>query len=213
MLGDVGIIVGIVVGVIGLIPVIWFIWSKLRPPHKIEIDYKNVILAPVETADGSYPHGKLALGFYVLRIVNHGDCAVTLKSIRLKCLVGGKLVEGDSYVTQVGTLKTGEPALILSNGIDKIILMGWENIRPKMGQHDVIVPGGVLSGSAAYIICDFDKGAPRIENIKLVIDDYSGNQTAHDVEFRPEWVEGIKKGFRIVNRKFTHTDKEEIQWQ
>ena len=213
MLADIGIVVGIVVGVIGLIPVVWFIRSKLRRPHKIEIDYKNVILAPIETADGSYPHGKLALGLYVLRIVNHSDSAVTLKSIRLKCLVHGKLIEADSYVTQVGTLQTGQCALIMSNGIDKIVLMGWENIGPKIVQNNVVVPGGVLSGSAAFVICDFDKNALNIENIKLVIDDYSGNQTIHDVEFREEWVEGIKKGFRIVNRQFTHNDNGTIQWQ
>lgn len=213
MLAKIGIIVGIVVGLIGIIQGIWFIRSKLRSPHKIEIDYKNVILAPIETRDGSYPNGKLALGFYVLNIVNRGDSAITLKSIRLKCLVDGKLIDTDSYVTQVGTLQNGKPALIISNGIDKIVLMGWENIRPKMGQNNVIVPGGVLSGSAAFVICDFDKNAINIGNIKLVLEDYSGNQTTHDVEFRPEWVEQIKKGFRIVNRKFMHTDKEKIQWQ
>jgi len=213
VLADVGIIVAIVVGVIGLVPVIWFIWSKLRRAHKIEIDYRNVILAPIETTDGSYPNGKLALGFYILKIVNRGDSATTLKSIRLKCLVDGKLIDTDSYVTQVGTLQSGKPALIVSNGIDKIVLAGWENIRPKMGQNNVIVPGGVLSGSAAFVICDFDKNAINIDNIKLVIDDYSGNQTTQDVEFQSEWVDQIKKGFRIVDRQFTHTDKGEIQWQ
>jgi len=103
--------------------------------------------------------------------------------------------------------------LIMSNGIDKIVLMGWENIGPKIVQNNVVVPGGVLSGSAAFVICDFDKNALNIESIKLVIDDYSGNQTIHDVEFREEWVEGIKKGFRIVNRQFTHNDNGTIQWQ
>lgn len=213
MLANVGIIVGIVVGVLGLVPVIWFIWSRLRRPHKIEIDYKNVILAPIETKDGSYPNGKLALGIYVLKIVNRGASATTLKSIRLKCLVNGKLIDTDSYVTQVGTLQNGKPALIVSNGIDKIVLMGWENIRLKMGQNEAIVPGGVLSGSAVFIICDFDNNTINIDNIKLVIDDYSGNQTTHDVEFQPKWVDQIKKGFRIVDRQFTYTDKEEIQWQ
>jgi hypothetical protein len=101
VLANVGIIAGIVVGVITLIPVIWFIRSKLRRPHKIEIDYKNVILAPIETRDGSYPNGKLALGFCVLNIVNRGDSAITLKSIRLKCLVDGKLVDTDSKIIGV----------------------------------------------------------------------------------------------------------------
>ena len=103
MLAKIGIIVGLIVGLIGIIQSIWYFHSKLRSPHKIEIDYENVILAPIETKDGSYPNGKLALGFYVLNIVNRGDSAITLKSIRLKCLVDGKLIDIDSYVTQVGT--------------------------------------------------------------------------------------------------------------
>lgn len=210
MLVKVGIIVGIVVGIIqGIL----FIQSKLRSPHKIEIDYKNVILAPIETRDGSYPNGKLALGFYLLNIVNRGDSAITLKSIRLKCFVDGKLVDTDSYVTQVGTLQDGRPALIMSDGIDRIMLIGWENIRSKMGQDNVTVAGGVLSGSAAYVICDFDKNAINISKVKLILEDYSGNRTTHDVAFRPEWVDQIKKGYRIINRQFTHTDKEGIQWQ
>ena len=213
MLTNIGIIVGIIVGVIGLIPVIGFIRSKFLRPHKIEFDYKNVILSPIETKDGSFPNGKLALGFYFLNIVNRGESNITLKNIRLKCLVDGKLIEAESYVTQFGTLKSGEPALIISNGIDKIVLMNWVNIRHEMIQNNVLVPGGVLSGSTAFVICDFDKNAINIDNIKLIIEDYSGNQTTHDVAFRPEWIDQIKKGFRIVDRQFRHTDKDEIQWK
>ena len=82
---------GLVIGVIALIPVAYFIYSRaIRKSHKIDVNVGNVSLAIVISTNPNHDE-KLALVTYGVTLVNSSPDPVTPKDIFLRYRFGRKL--------------------------------------------------------------------------------------------------------------------------
>jgi hypothetical protein len=93
-----------------------------------------------------------------------------------------------------------------------IFLMGWHNIRPQLGEYETLQPGGVFSGSAAFLFESHINDLHRVKDLKLVVTDYHGNKSSYPIAIQEEWFKPLNDGFAVINRAFTTTKGKAIQW-
>lgn len=203
-------IISIIIGVLALIPVFWFIKSKFGKKHGFEINYKNAMLLPI-VSDG-YPNGHLALVFYGIKVINLSDSGRTIKALELQCNVNGKKRVIDSYFVHPGKIKTGQNAVVVTNNIDTIFLMNWNNLRSEIGDYKVLVQGAILNGSAVFVI-ESEQNDVLLDNASLVIIDYSGARTKQRVELQESLKDAMGKGFKLINSRFELDDNDQIIWE
>lgn len=81
--------------------------------------------------------------------------------------------------------------------------MGWDNLRTEIGKHNVIPAGGVLSGSAIFILeaKNIDE-VSEVTNLEIVVTDYSGNESIHSLKILDEWINHGRKSV-IEPKQFT----------
>lgn len=210
----VSLIVGIVVGILSLIPVYFFVKVKLRKRYKFDLDYKNITFATFSSPQNPKLDNRFCLILYVLRIVNRSDESNTLKNVLLSYKFNGKVFQDESFVVLTGTTPPeGKPALITSNGLDNIIMMGWDNIRPKLANCEVLQPGAVLSGSAVFLFDSCVNNLNLLKNLKLIISDYHGNKLSYPIAIREEWLKGLDKGFKLINKSFAISEDNTFKWK
>lgn len=194
--------------VLGGLSGIAYITSKLRKRYKFDLDYKNITFAFFSTSKNSKINERFCLIVYGLRIINNSDKSNTLKNFILSYRLNGKVYKSESHVVQTGIIqKTGKPALMLSNGIDKIILVGWNNIRTKLGEYGTLQPGGVFSGSALFLLEPHVKNIHHIEDLKLIVTNFNGYRTSYPITIKEEWYENLNKRLSVINKVFTVTEE------
>ena len=199
-------IVALIVAVLGLIPIYYLIKVKARKRYKFDLDYKNIAFATFSSPQNPKLDKRFCLIVYVLRIVNRSDESNTLKNVTLSYRFEGKVFKDESFVVLTGTTPpAGEPAIVTSNGLDSIIMMGWYNIRTKLGKYEVLQPGGVFSGSAVFLFDSHVNDLHRVKNLKLVVTDFHGNKLSYPIAIQNEWFNALEKGIAVINRAFTIT--------
>ena len=191
---------------------IGYLIGKFKKKHYIDINYKNVIIAPVAPI-GNRSERKLALILYGLKLVNRSKFPLTFKSVLLKRQVAKTKVFYDSYVIQTGTLKDGKSAIILSNGLANICLVGWRNLREQLGNYKAVPPGGVLAGSAVFLIEEEETAESQTIKWGLIIEDYSNHKTSYLLKYDDEWKRSSNEGFVLVNKRFSQTESGEFIWE
>jgi len=201
---DMGEIAGLAIAVI---TIGYFLWDRYRPrPHKLEIDTKNTLLA--RFGDPLYKQGNWGIAFYSMKIVNISKDPFTVKELQVRYKIDGKEQSTISYVILTGTVysplakKDLNAAIVRTRG-QNLILIGWNNLRSEMGKHETIQPGGVLSGSAYFILnfSDRDK-LEQLKEVELVLIDYAGRSSKQKIKIEKDWFE--KAGDAVMlNHKFT----------
>lgn len=203
------IVIEIIAALIAIVGGIYILVQYIRPPIKVDIDDKQTFLMPIKLPYAK-PLEELAIGIGRLRIANNSPSPITIKSIKLRCLFNGKLVEAIPETVPTSTLYAQEhlqfrDALIASN--QKVTLaLEWENINEKLNQSNLIVPSGVLLGDAIFLIGERNNDTPHLENIQLIVDDYSGNQVIYDVKSSLLEMESIDQGYYLIDREITGDD-------
>ena len=179
--------------------------SQAKRQHTLVIDVPNTTTAQF-LLKGNSNSGKLGLLFYNLRIVNSFDENVTIGEVILRYELEGKLFNSESYVLQTGIVrppgKGDVDAIIVRLGPANIVLMGWKNLREEIGEHKIILPGGVLAASAAFVLDMRDiSELARVGKLTISIMDYSGNETVKELPMEAKWVDDAKKQI-VENRRF-----------
>ena len=205
-----------IIGVVGLIIAIvafaYFLKDRYWPKgFKLHIDYKNTFISPLIKEDNTIGD-KLYLGIYGLKIANLNNKSVTIKDVELGYMLNGTEHKYESYVLKTGTLKNGKMATMQTNGPIKIIIAGWENLRSKLGEHNVLVPGAVLDSSALFPLQVKKDELSKLTDIKLIITDYSGNTSTHKIILQEDFLKGIKKGFSLLDRNFIQKDDDSFEF-
>jgi hypothetical protein len=204
----------LIVALLGLIPVFFLIKAKLRKPYRLDLDYKNIFFASFLDPQNSKLDGRLCLVVYVLCLVNDSDEPNTPKSIEMSYRFDDEVNQTESYVVPTGMIpKAAKPAIVLSNGIDNAILMGWQNIRTKLGERDPLNPGGVFYGSAVFLFEPNVKDVRKVDNLKLIVSDYHGNKSVHPITIMEDWFGMLDKGFAVINTTFRTRDDDSIEFE
>jgi len=188
-------LLGLVIGVIGLIPVAYFVHLRIRKRHKIDFNVGNVSLARVISANPSH-NEKLALVTCGVTLVNSGPDPVTLKDIVLRYRFGG-IREASSDTIPTGTVQ-GKESVVMANASDRIII-AWNNLRDALLQRRVLQQGETIAGSAVFFL---DAPVDRYREVSgcvLLVRDYSGRQSKHKLPMGPGWHTGIEKGIALVD--------------
>lgn len=160
---------------------------------KLDIDSKNTLFARFINS-GNSKSGNICLAFYGMKIVNTSNEPFTVKDVILRYQFKGEEYSSISQVVLTGTIyapldKKEINALIVHSNGNNIVLMGWDNIRTEIGKHNVIPAGGVLSGSAIFILetNNIDE-LVEITSPTIVVTDYSGNESLHSFEILDDWI-------------------------
>lgn len=186
----------IVIGVIGLIPVAYFVYSRvIRKSHKVDVNVGNVRLARVISANPSH-NEKLALVTYSVTLVNSGPDPVTPKDISLRYRFGRRL-EASSNSVPTGTVH-GKEAVVMANASDQIII-AWNNLRDVLLQRRVLQQGATITGSAVFFLDAPVDQYREVSGCVLHVRDYSGWQSKHKLPMEPGWYNGIEKGIVLVD--------------
>ena len=134
---------------------------------------------------------------------------MTVREVELRYKMDGKVLSTISDVILTGTIRSGRDkkdvdAAIVRTGGRNIILGDWNNLRTEIGRHDRIEPGGVLSGSA-YFVMDFRDRAKleQLKEVELVVIDFSGRESKRKVKIENDWLERATDAV-ILNRQFTY---------
>lgn len=185
------------------------------PAHRADIAAEQLQLARINAPDQNLLHQRVGVGLYGMTIVNHSDRPLTLKEVALKYSVGGKEFETNSYVIRTGLAvrneKAIETALLVIDRV-RVFMAHWHNLRPRLGRRVAIGPGAVLGGSAFFLF-EFKEWREilNVSNLKLVVRDYSGQETFHPFEMPREepWppLEAV-----FVNKGFTKHFEKDIEF-
>ena len=191
----------------------YFLWDRyMAKSHRFDIDAKNTTFALFDSP-GHKMHGCLAVAFYDLKIVNASNSPFTLKKVLLAFRINNKRHTTESLVLRTGTLTNGRPAAITRIGADQIVLMGWDNLRSQIGQHQLLQPGAVLSSSALFLLNGLTVAAlDDLKCFEIILKDYRGRKTTQIVDVEESWKENARKGARIVNKRFTVDDKGNVSF-
>ena len=196
-------ILGIVIGVIGLIPIAYFVYSRVfRKSHKIDVNVGNVNLARVISPNPNH-NEKLALVTYGMTLVNSGPDPVTPKDIFLRYRFG-RVLEASSDSVPTGTVQ-GKESVVMANASDRIII-AWNNLRDSLLHCRVLQQGETITGSAIFFLDVPVDQYREVSDCVLHVRDYSGRQSKHKVPMGPGWHEAIDKGIVLVDAPVREID-------
>jgi len=173
---------------VALIPIYLSVRGKLRKRYKFDLNYNNIFFSSFSAPQAPKIDKCLCLIVYGLRIVNNSDEPHTLKNVIFSYRFEGKKYRAESFVVLTGTIpESGEPAIVTSNGLAAIFLMGWHNIRSQLGEYETLQPGGVFSGSAVFLFESHINDLRRVKDLKLVVTDYHGTKSSYPIAIQEEW--------------------------
>lgn len=180
---------------------------KFKKHIKLDINVANTTFARC-LLPGNTNNGNIGIALYDLKIVNSSEENSTIKEVILRYTLNGKVFTAESYVLLTGTLyspldKKDINAIIIRRGSDRVVLMRWNNLRTEIGEYKVLPPGGVLSGSALFVLgFDTIEALSKIKKLEMVIVDYSGTETVQEIMIQSNRIEDAKYS-SIENRSFS----------
>jgi hypothetical protein len=202
-------LIGIVIGVIALIPVGYFIYSRvIRKSHKIDVNVGNVSLARVVSPNPNH-NEKLALITIGMTLVNTGPDPVTPKDIFLQYRCG-RILKASSGSVPTGAVQ-GKEAVVMANASDRIII-AWNNLREALLQRRVLQQGETIAGCVIFFLDAPVDQYREVSGCLLHVHDYSGRQSKHKLPIGPDWYKGIEKGFALIDAPVCEIDGS-ISWE
>lgn len=183
---------------------------KFRKHHGVEITHNDIIAASAL--------GRVGI-FFRLQIVNAFEKNITIKHVHLRYSLAGKPYELESHVFLTGLIyspheKKDIDSLLIRfpSRSANIINMNWNNLRTEIAKNRLLEPGGVLSGSVAFL---FEFSRPedllKVKDLEVVVADYSGNETAQRLAVQDTWVSQAKD-LLVENRRFMKDQAGAIQY-
>jgi hypothetical protein len=173
----------------------FFLWDRYRPrPLRVDVDSKNTIVARLG-APGHNIDGHIGIAFYGLKVVNVSRSTTTVRDLQLQYRLGKIKREATSHVLLTGQVyapleKKDVDAAIVLVGDARVVLMNWSNLRSRIAEHVVLEPGGVLSGSALFLLdADDFETLKDLRDVRLVVTDSRGRRSTQAVDIDQESIE------------------------
>jgi len=146
-----------------------------------------------------------------MTIVNVSRFPFTVKELQLRYKIDGKIRSDISHVILTGTVpspqekKDVDSAMVQCGGAN-IFLMNWNNLRTEIGLHKTIEPGGVLSGSAYFILnTNALTKLAQLNEFVFVVTDFSGRESTQKIKIEKDWLE--KASDAVILNKIFSVDK------
>jgi len=147
--------------------------------------------------------GYFGLIVHDLKFANALTDNVQIKSIKLRYAILSWKHTIDSFAlptVATSTPKGNAESIIVHQGPTNIEVDNWKNIKEAIGEENVLLPGRVLKGSAAFV---FDaahiKDLEEIKSFKIVVRDYSRIVSKERFAMQPEWIEEAERSVVYVN--------------
>ena len=176
----------------------------------LSFNSENILVSRISVENHPY-NGSLGIMLYSFSIVNSLQESITIKDILLEYELDGKLYTEDAmnlitsniYVKERNENKPSIMCLMPNN--DSLFLQNWFNIRNKISKDTLLQPGGILSGSAFYLLRKIDMNSLlKIKNINIIISDYFKTRTKIPITLD----ENIRKSMlRLIDKSFKHVPK------
>ena len=161
-----------------------------------------------DTSQMSDNSGNIGLLLYSLNIVNSSEENLTIKEVVARYTLNGRQFATESVVLLTGTCysplhKKDINVVIIKRGAGKLVLQNWINLRTKIGERTVLPPGGVLTGSALFVLgFNSVEALSKIRNLELVVVDYSGGEAVQEIKLLDSWIKDVEY-CSIENRSFS----------
>jgi len=202
----------LIIAILGLIPIYYLLRTKSKKRYKFNLDFKNITFAKFWKPSNKNLDGRLCLVVNTINVVNGSDEPNTLKSITLSYRFKKKKYQTDSYVVATEELpKSGEPGIVLTNKESNVVLVGWENVRTKLNNREILNPGSVFSGSAVFLFEQHITNASEIQKLCFIVHDYYGNKSVHPIAVQKEWYKSLSAGFFLINEPFAFKEDGSIE--
>lgn len=160
---------------------------------KIHINSSNTFFSTLLN-DKLGNNKQIVLLFYDLAISNNSNMNFTIKEIKLEYKLNGIVNNVDSIPLLTGTVnspyyKDGRDSIIVNIPNNKMVLIGWDNLRKKVAENRNLNPGEILRGSAIFgINVETFDDVKEIEDFSIIISDYNGISSKHQIEFQKKWL-------------------------
>jgi len=139
-------------------------------------------------------NGHIALLLYGMKISNNSANSFTIKDFLIEYTFEGRKYYEISHVIITGNMysplrKKNVDVIIVSISGKKTALIDWINIRSNIGEYKLIQPGGIIAGSALFLL-NFKNinEVKKINDLKVIITDYSNNKSVHNIEIKDDWI-------------------------
>lgn len=173
---------------------------------------ENTIIIPVVSSNKNV-NNKTAICFYHMTIVNKNPFSTTIKNVEAFARIGKSWHKTTLCNVKTGKLKNGIDAVILSNGQENVVMMRWKNLHAEICQQDPLPNGGVLKGSAVFML-DVEINKTRdISKVKILISDYLRRRSVKYVRIEEGTFDAMNKNFKIVDKEFTQINDETFEWR
>jgi hypothetical protein len=200
----------IIIGLLTLIPVGFFVYDRfLKLPHAVSVEHGNVRFARI-ISKTDQRNEKLALLVYDLKVINTHSNPITIKEILLRYSDGENIKECRPYSIPTGEIE-GKQAIAMSNSKDQIVI-AWENIWDKVISSNIVPPGGILRGSALFILAMPVDHAHDIKSLSLVVRDFNANESEHISHVQDKWLEAIQNNFSLIDARVKKVG-DNIEWE
>lgn len=140
-------------------------------------------------------YGHISILFYGLKIANISDSPFTVKDVKIEYTFKGQNYSDISNVILTSSIylehkNEHTDCIAINSKGQNIILMGWKNLRNVIGEYNLIPPGGILAGSALFILQIKNiEEVKEITNLRILITDYSNNESTHSFEIKDAWID------------------------
>ena len=173
---------------------------------KEQLKYSSLIfdngdLIFVNYTDEKYSEkGKLALIFYSMKITNNSDISFKIKNLHLEYNIYDTILNADLqfipcdyqssplYENNISQVK-----IFIKQHKSYIILQGWKNFSSTESKY--VRKGDIIDFSLCFQFNLNYDDADKLKNVKLVINDYSGNEIKHPIKIEQKWIDDGKFAF------------------
>jgi hypothetical protein len=185
--------------------------AEIKKGYDLDFSFENTVIMPVASPN-TRVNGKTVIGFFNMSIVNNNTFSSTIKEIDLFVKLDNKWVEGQLFNITTGKIPSGKSSAICSNNIDNIVLIDWQNIKLVISEGKTLMPGAILKSSAIFLFSQSISEIKNIKEIKVVIRDYSRNESVKTVKVEKKLTMLSDKGFKFIDKNFISDGKQNIQW-
>lgn len=178
---------------------------------KVTEKHSNLIISEGNTlfvnyTENSYSEkSKVGLVLYSMQLTNTSQNGFKIKQMYLEYKIKGKVIQADLksipadyeksplYKDKISYVK-----ILCKNPDRYIVLQGWENFSSQNSKY--LAKGDVLSFSSFFLfkLKSYNE-LQNIENLKLIINDYSGNKVDHQVEIQQKWIQDGQNSYLNYN--------------
>jgi hypothetical protein len=201
-----------------LAPITSFI--KFAKYSTISVDFENILIT--RTAMQGPQSDNYVIVLYHMTLINTSDDNVTVDKIWMRYQLNGKEETLDAIMPvhtgvvvdapqgPTTTLRIAMATSLPHSGY--MNLMDWKNIGAVIGDNKLLLPGGVMKGSAVFSLKIKDpKELAHLKKLQIIAVDYRGKEAMQDIPIKSLWIEKAPL-FALENRPFTMDKSENIKF-